>query len=70
MSVSKLEQLRRDFKAENPDLYAYIYHIESAKALNGAGDTVSGAIDGHAAGNRLWKESARHRAAAKEMEKE
>lgn len=68
MSVSKLEKLRRDFKGDNPDLYAYIYHVECAKALDSAGDTVSGAIDGKAAANGLWRRSAQHRLAAKEME--
>ena len=60
----EIEQRRRDFMADEPELYAYIYAIVAAKVLDSAGDTTSGAIDGHAAANRLWKLSTRARLAA------
>lgn len=58
-----IEQDRRDFKQANPDLYEYIQAHEIARALDSAGDTVSGAIDGHSAANRMWAraDSARRR---------
>lgn len=49
-----IEQSRRDFMRDHPDLYRYIALRESAKALKSAGDTASGALDGHGAANRVW----------------
>lgn len=53
-----IEQERRDFMREHPDLYRYIALRESAKALKSAGDNASGAIDGHGAANRVWSMAA------------
>jgi hypothetical protein len=50
-----IEQQRRDFKAAEPDLYAYITAHEGARILDSAGDTLSGASDGPQAANRLWR---------------
>ena len=52
--VTPMEQARRDLKGSNPDFYAYISAFEAQKILDQAGDTVSGASDGHGAANRLW----------------
>lgn len=60
-----IEQDRRDFMRENPDLYAYIKARESAKALDEAGDAISGA---HEAANRVWALSAKRRRQYEEMQ--
>ena len=62
-----LERERRDFKGAHPLLYAYIAHIEAAKALDSAGDAASGATNAHGAANRAWARSAQHRADAAEV---
>jgi hypothetical protein len=49
-----IEQSRRDFKADHPELYEYIRLREQAKAYKTCGDTISGAVDGHGAANRVW----------------
>lgn len=46
-----IEQSRRDFMRDYPELYRYIAHREAAKALDSAGDQISGH---HAAANRVW----------------
>lgn len=56
-----IEQERRDFKQANPSLYAYIVAVELAKALDSAGDTVSGSLDGHHAANRIWARAGHYR---------
>lgn len=56
-----IEQARRDFKRDWPKLYAYITAHEVERALDGAGDTLSGAIDGKQAANRLWRLSSQVR---------
>ena len=56
-----LEQSRRNFKADFPELYEYIQLRETARALKSAGDTASGALDGHGAANRVWSMAARAR---------
>lgn len=67
MTKGGIEQERRNFKQDNPILYAYILAIEVAKALDSAGDTASGSLDGHEAANRIWRTSAQHRGRAKEL---
>lgn len=62
-----IEQRRRDFKQADPDLYAYILAIEVAKALDSAGDTASGSLDGHHAANRIWRTAVQHQDRAQEM---
>lgn len=62
-----LEQARRDFKAQQPELYRYISAIESAKALDEAGDTASGAATPHGAANRIWALVAREKDQARRM---
>lgn len=64
------EQARRDLKRDNPDLYAYIRAFEVAKALDSAGDTASGSLDGHHAANRIWREAAQQRHWASELRAE
>ena len=54
-----VEQRRRDLMRSDPDLYWYISARVAARELKRAGDTVSGARDGHGAANRLWALSAR-----------
>lgn len=49
-----LEHRRRDFMAEEPELYRYIALREAAKAYDTAGGYASGAEGGHAAANRIW----------------
>lgn len=46
-----IEQSRRDFMRDYPDLYGYIALREQAKALDSAGDHISGH---HEAANRVW----------------
>lgn len=53
-----IEQARRNLKAEDPNLYAYIAAHEVARALDSAGDEVSGARDGMSAANRVWGRAA------------
>lgn len=50
-----IEQRRRDFKAAEPDLYAYIVAHEGARILDQAADTLSGAASGPQAATRLWR---------------
>lgn len=57
--MHNIEQERRNFKAEHPELYEYIRNLECAKVLDMAGDLASG-FD-HGAANRLWQMSGRHR---------
>ena len=56
-----IEQRRRDFKAAEPELYAYIVDHEIGRALDSAGDAVSGTLDGQHAANVLWSRSANAR---------
>lgn len=60
-----IEQSRRDFAAREPVLYAYMAHVEAAKALDSAGDAASGATDGHGAANRVWRMAAARREQAR-----
>jgi hypothetical protein len=53
------EQQRRDLKASDPDLYAYIAVVEQRKILETAFSLASGAVDGHGAANRISALSAR-----------
>ena len=59
-----IEQARRDLKASQPELYAYIRATEQAAAYSAAGDLVSGALTGEAAANRCWSRAVKVRAAA------
>ncbi len=54
-----IEHRRRELKRLEPELYAYITHVEVAKALDSAGDMASG-ID-HQSANRLWRVASVHR---------
>lgn len=56
--MSEVEQRRRDLKGSDPELYEYIRRMESAKAFDSAGDTVSGYCE-HRAANYLWGRAAR-----------
>jgi hypothetical protein len=60
-----IEQDRRDFMRENPNLYAYIALREAAKALDTTGDAISGH---HAAANAVWRASATVRARYEAMQ--
>jgi hypothetical protein len=51
-----LEQRRRDFKNNDPDLYRYISLIESRKSLKTLGDNLSGFS--RRAANLAWHFSA------------
>lgn len=51
-----IEQARRDFMRDYPDLYRYVALREQAKALGSAGDRISGH---HEAANAVWAEAAR-----------
>lgn len=51
MTAHGIEQERRDFMRERPDLYAYIAEREGYKALDSAGDRISGY---HEAANIVW----------------
>lgn len=53
-----IEQSRRDFMRDNPDLYKYIALRESAKALESAGDNISSY---HGAANIVWSLSATYK---------
>lgn len=56
MSVSPLEQKRRDLKGGDPALYALISALESSKALDALGDQLSGrsVTTGMEAANMAW----------------
>jgi hypothetical protein len=56
-----IEQRRRDLKRDDPALYAYIVAVETARALDSAGDAVSGAADVFGAANRIWARAATHK---------
>lgn len=62
-----LEQSRRNFMADHPELYRYITMRETAKAFDLAGDEASGATSGHEAANRIWRLEARAKTTYKEM---
>lgn len=62
-----IEQDRRDFMRDNPDLYRYIEARVAAREIKSAGDIVSGAIDGHSAANRVWSISSRWQKVWKQM---
>lgn len=53
-ATKDVEQRRRDLMRSDPLLYDYISARIAARELKRAGDTVSGARDGHGAANRLW----------------
>lgn len=53
-----IEQARRNFMRDNSELYAYIEARVVARELDRAGDTASGAEDGHGAANRIWQMAA------------
>lgn len=53
-----IEQARRNFMREDPELYAYIQARVVARAL----DSASGAETGHGAANRVWSLGATWRA--------
>lgn len=63
-----IEQSRRDFMRDHPDLYAYIAAREAAKALDSAGDRISGY---HEAANLVWSlaGAAKHHYEAMQAEK-
>jgi hypothetical protein len=65
--MTGLEQRRRNFKREDAALYAYIVAIETARALDSAGDEASGAADSFGAADRVWARSATHKAFAARM---
>lgn len=58
--MGDIEQQRRDLKAREPALYEYIANVESAKALDSAGDIASGARDALGAANRVWARGILH----------
>jgi hypothetical protein len=62
-----IEQRRRDLKRDDPALYAYIVAVETATALDSAGDAASGAADPFTAAHRVWALSATHKAFATRM---
>jgi hypothetical protein len=53
--TSELEQQRRAFKRDQPELYAYITATEQIKAYDDAGDLASGALNGEQAASRVWQ---------------
>ena len=57
-----IEQRRRDFKAAEPELYAYIVDHEIGRALASAGD-VSGTLDGQHAADVLSRSANARRGA-------
>lgn len=66
--VSQIEQLRRDFKGNNPELYRYISMIESSKALDSMGDEVSGyECSAHDAANKVWHRAGEYDRLAKRV---
>ena len=65
--MKDIEQRRRDLKAADPDLYEYIRFFEGSKWLDGAGDSISGAMSGHGAANRVWGMAARTKRAAEAL---
>jgi hypothetical protein len=52
--IDDIETRRRDFKADEPELYAYIEALIAARELERAGGDASGAQDGYGAANRVW----------------
>lgn len=50
-----IEQSRRDFMRDHPDLYRYIGLVESRKALGSAADSLSD----HASQSRVWAAESR-----------
>lgn len=56
VSPHGIEQSRRNFKADYPELYRYIALREADKALDSAGDHISGH---HEAANVVWGEANR-----------
>ncbi len=59
-----IEQSRRDFMRDHPDLYRYIARREAFKAVKSAGDLISGH---HEAANKVWAEAARSGRDIREM---
>lgn len=54
-----IEQARRNFMRDDPELYAYIEARIAARELKRAGDDASGASDNYGAANRVYANSAR-----------
>lgn len=52
-----IEQARRNFMRDDPDLYAYIEARVAARELKRAGGDASGALDNYGAANRVWASS-------------
>lgn len=49
-----IEQARRNFMRDDPELYAYIEARIAARELNRAGGDAGGATDQYGAANRVW----------------
>lgn len=54
-----IEQARRNFMRDDPELYAYIEARVAARELNRAGGDASNAADNYGAANNVWAVSAR-----------
>lgn len=52
--LDDIESRRRDFKADEPGLYAYIEARVAARELERAAGDASGATDGYGAANRVY----------------
>ena len=58
MSASPVELRRRALMDSDPELYDYIAALAQAKALDSAGDEVSGFLDTRRATNAVWRRAA------------
>ena len=64
--MNPLEQARRDFMQENPNLYNYIRAHVSTRVMDEAASLASGAVDGHGAANRCYAASAAYQEKTKQ----
>lgn len=53
--MSGIEQRRRDFMREQPELYQYILDLQTARVLDQAGDAASGSS--HRLANWFWRQA-------------
>jgi hypothetical protein len=68
--MTDMERQRREFKHDNPALYAYVTAHEVTKALDRAGDAASAAADSYGAASAVWDMSAAHRGLAARLRNE
>lgn len=65
-----IEQARRNFMREQPELYAYIEARLVARTWKDAGDITSGACDQYGASNRCYKQAGRYQEKTKKLRTE